>query len=271
MKALEAIKRGGAAFTDILPPMTVICVFNFISAFIMFMLIGLNPTPDKIAEITGPMVIVFFLMMLAWFFLEGGLFSSVMSVLKTGNLNMGEFISNCTKYFLRLLALNMIGGLIAILFWLVGAFLTGIFVALGGGDNIFFNIIGGIVLLLTFIGVAVVAMPIVISQYFTVINNLGVRASLGKGFSFMKKYFWKTVGFFLLLAFCVFVASFFVNVIVALLGNAIKGMGAAVISIVLTSLVNGAIGVFTAACIMTYVLGILQSEEQPAVAAEAKE
>ncbi len=266
MKVLEVIKQGGAAFKDVLPPMAILCVFNCISAFVMLMLIGLNPTPDKIAEIAGPMVIVFLLMMLTWIFIEGGLFSSVLSVLKTGSLNMGEFISNCSKYFLRLLGLNIIGGLITILFWIVGAFLTGIFIAFGGGDNIFFNIIGGIVLLLTLIAVAIVAMPILISQYFTVINNIGVRDSLARSFSFIKKYFWKTVGVFFLLAICIFVVSFFVNMIASLLGNAIQGMGAAAISIILTSLVNGAIGVFSATCIMIYLLGIIQSEEQPAAA-----
>ncbi len=272
MRVVEAIKRGGSVFKDVLPPMAVICVFNFISAFVMLMIIGVNPTPDKIARVSGPMVLVFLLMMTAWIFIEGGVFSSVMSFLKTGSLNMGEFMGNCTKYFLRLLGINVIGGLITILFWLVGAFLTGVFVALGGGNNIFFNIIGGIVLLMTLLGVAVVAMPLLISQYFTVINNIGVRDSLGKGFSFIKKYFWKTAGFFLLLAVCVFAVTFAANIISSLLGTAIKGMGAAVISIILTSLANGAIGVFSAACIMTYVLGILQSEEPPAVAAaETKE
>ena len=267
MRVLEAIKRGGAAFKDVLPPMAVICVFNFISACVMMMIIGLNPTPATIAKISGPMVIVFFMMLLSWIFIEGGLFSSVMSVLKTGSLNMGEFISSCSKYFLRLLGLNVIGALITILFWLVGAFLTGIFVALGGGDNVFFNIIGGIVLLLTFIVVIIMSMWMLISQYFTVINNIGVRESLGKGFSFVKKYFWKTLGFFFLLVVCIFAVSFFVNMIAALLGNAIEGWGAAAISIILSSLANGAIGVFSAACVMTYLLG-MESDEQPAVPAE---
>ena len=271
MKVLEAIKRGGAAFKDVLPPMAVICVFNFISASVMLMIIGLNPSPDKIAEVTRPMAIVFLLMLLAWVLIEGGLFSSVMSVLKTGNLNMGGFIGNCSKYFLRLLGLNVIGALITVVFWLAGAFLTGIFVALGGGDNVFSNIIAGIVLLLTFFAVAIVAMPILISQYFTVIDNIGVRNALGKGFAFVKKYFWKTVGFFLVVAVCIFSVTFFVNIIASLLGNAIKGMGAAAISIILTSLANGAIGVFSATCVMTYLLGILQSEEQPAAAVETKE
>ncbi|MCG2713100.1 MAG: hypothetical protein L6416_12370 [Candidatus Omnitrophica bacterium] len=269
MKALEAIKRGGAVFKDILPPMAIICVFNFISAFAMLMLIGLNPTPEKIAEITGPMIIIFILMLLGWFFIEGGLFSSVMSIVKTGTLNMGEFVSDCSKYFARLLGLNAIGGLITILLWLAGAFLTGIFIAFGGGNNVFFNILGGIVLLLTLIAAAIAGMWLLISQYFTVIDNIGVRDSLGKGFSFVKKYFWKTMLFFFILVICVFAASFIVNFIATLLGNAIKGMGAAAISIILTSLVNGAMGVFAAACIMTYILGVLQSEEQPtATAAE---
>ena len=261
MKALEAIKRGVAVFKDVLPPMAIICIFNFISACAMMMIIGLSPTPDKIAAATGPMAIVFLVMMLVWIFIEGGLFSSVMSVLKTGNLNMGEFLSNCSKYFLRLLGLNAIGAVITILMWLVGAFLTGVFVAFGGGDNIFFNIIGGIVLLLTLIAVVIVAMPILISQYFTVINNLGVRDSFKNGFAFVKKNFWKTVGVFFIIAICVFVVSFTVNMIAALLGNAIKGIGAAAISIILTSLANGAVGIFSAACIMTYILGILQEEQ----------
>lgn len=263
MKVLEAIKRGSAAFKDTFPPMAIICVFNFISAFVMLSIIGLNPTPDKIAAVTGQMIVAFLLMMLVWVFIEGGLLSYVMAVLKTGSINMGDFTSNCSKYFVRLLSLNVIGGAITILLWIIGAFLTGIFVAFGGGDNVFFNILGGIVLLLTLIVVALAGMWLLISQYFAVIGNSGVRDSLGKGWGFTKKYFWKTVGFFFLLAICIFVVSFAVNMIAAFLGNAIKGMGAAAISVILTSLVNGAMAVFSAACIMTYILGVLQ-EEQPA-------
>lgn len=263
MKVLEVIKRGGASVKDILLPMVVVCIFNFVSAFAMLMVIGLNPTPEKIAEAVVPMVILFILMLLTWFFIQGGLFSSVMSVLKTGQLNMGEFIGNCSKYFLRLFGLNLIGGLITIVLWIIGAFLTGIFVAFGGGDNVFFNIIGGIVLLFTLVGVAIVAMPILISQYLSVIKDGGVRDSLSQGFTFIKKYFWRTVGLFLVLAISIFSVSFAVNLIAAFLGNAIKGMGAAAISIILTSVTNGAIATFSAACIMTYLLGIEQSEEQP--------
>ncbi len=262
MKIFEAIKRGGAAVKDILPPMVIICIFNFIGAFTMLMIIGLNPTPEKIAEVTAPLFIIFALMMLIWIFIEGGLFSSAMSVLKTGELNMGEFFGNCSKYFLRLLGLNAIGALISTVLWLIGAFLTGVFVALGGGKNIFFNIIGGSVLLATIIVVIIVAMPILISQYFVVIKGGKVRESLGQSVTFVKKYFWRTVIFFLILAISIFTFSFIANFIGTLLGNAIKGMGAAAISIILTSVANGAIAVFSAACIMTYLLGIEQSEEQ---------
>ena len=59
----------------------------------------------------------------------------------------------------------------------------------------------------------------------------------------------------------VVLVSSLVKALTTVLGNAMPGMAAAVINITLTSIANGAIGVFMAVCIMTYVLGISETSE----------
>jgi hypothetical protein len=261
MGAFEAIKRGAATFKDALAMIAVIFAFNFVSAFAMLMIVGVNPTPERVTEASVPMGILFLLMALAWIFITGGLLSSSQSVLKTGNLNMGEFAGNGSKHFLRLLILNIIYLFVIVVCWLAGAFLVGVFVAFGGGDNVFFNILGVIFLLLTIIAVAILSMPLVMSQYCLVKDDGNARDSLAQAFGLFWKNFWRTFGFFLLLMISVVLVSSLVKALTTLLGNAMPGMAAAVINITLTSISNGAIGVFMAVCIMTYVLGISETSE----------
>jgi len=257
----EIFKRGIEIVKASLPAVLVICVFNMLSAGVMLSIIGLNPTPEKIAEVTGGMMLVFMLMMLVWFLIEGGLFASILSVIKTGNIDMGAFGSGCLHFFMRILIVNILGGMVVILAWVAGAFLTGIFVAFGGGNNVFFNAIGGIVLLLTIICVAIISIPILFAQYFVVINDCGVKESFGKAISLFKQYFWKVILFFVVLAVCIFAISFFINFTGTLLGKVVRGWPAAIVSVLLTSLVNGGIGVFSCGAILTFILSCLPGEE----------
>lgn len=259
---LGAILKRGIEVTKVsLPAVVVICIFNMVSAAVMLSIIGLNPTPDKIAEVTGAMMLVFMVMMLVWFLIEGGLFVAVLSVIKTGNIDMGSFMSSCLHFFLRILIINILGGLVVILAWVLGAFLTGIFVAFGGGNNIFFNAIGGIILILTVVCVAIISIPILFAQYLVVIDDCGVKESFVKAINIFKQCFWKTILFFIVLAVCIFAISFLINFSGALLGNVVKGWAAAVVSVLLTSLVNGGIGVFSCAAILTLILSYLPGEE----------
>lgn len=257
MGVIESLKKGFEALKGSPALIVTIFGFNFITALGMLMVIGVNPTPEKITAITSTLVVLFPILILMWIFMSGGIFSAVYGQIKTKQINMNAFIGNCAKYFVRLLAINCIGGLVTIVLWFAGAFLTGLFIAMGGGQNIFFNAMGGIVLIITVIAAFLIAIPFLISQYFAVIEDGKAIGSLKKGIAFTKQLFWKNIGLFLMLVLILSIFSFVGNFFGALLTNTVGGWIAAIVNITLNSVINSLIGVFASGAIISFLLGSL--------------
>ena len=108
MGVIESLKKGWEVLKGSKLLVGTIFGFNFITALGMLMIIGVNPTPEKITEITSTLVVVFPILILLWIFMEGGIFSAVYGQIKTKQINMNVFVGNCSKYFVRLLAINCI-------------------------------------------------------------------------------------------------------------------------------------------------------------------
>lgn len=262
MGVFESLKKGFEALKGSPTLIATIFGFNFITAFGMLMIIGVNPTPEKITALTSTLVILFPILILMWIFMSGGIFSAVYGQIKTKQINMNAFIGNCAKYFVRLLAINCIGGLVTVVLWFVGAFITGLFIAMGGGQNIFFNAMGGIVLAMTVIGAFLVAIPFLISQYFAVIEDAKAIGSLKKSIAFSKQLLGKNVGLFLMLVVILSIFSFLGNLLGGLLTNTVGGWIAAIVNITLNSAINALIGIFASGAIISFLLGSLISSAE---------
>ncbi|MBU1043936.1 MAG: hypothetical protein KJ915_06005 [Candidatus Omnitrophica bacterium] len=255
MGVFESFKKGFEVLKGSTALVIAIVGFNFVTALGMLTVIGVNPTPEKITAITGTLLVLFPILLLLWIFMEGGIFSAVYGQIKTKQINLSAFIGNCTKYFVRLLAINCIGGAVTVVLWFAGAFLTGLCIAMGGGNNVFFNAMGGIVLLITIIAAFLVAIPLLIGQYFAVIEDGKAIVSLKKGIAFTKQLFWKNIGLFVMLAITLSIVSFIGNFFGALLTNTVGGWLAAIVNIALNSTINGFIGIFASATIISFLLG----------------
>ncbi|MFH1061932.1 MAG: hypothetical protein V1747_03485 [Candidatus Omnitrophota bacterium] len=262
MGVIESLKKGFEVLKGSTALIITIFGFNFITALGMLMVIGVNPTPEKITAITSTLVVIFPLLILMWVFMEGGIFSAVYGQIKTKQINMNVFIGNCIKYFTRLLAINCIGGIVTVVLWFVGAFLTGLCIAMGGGNNIFFNTMGGIVLTITVIAAFLIAIPFLFGQYFIVMEDGKPIVSLKKGIAFTKQLFWKNIGLFIMLALTLSIFSFIGNFFGSLLTNTVGGWIAAIINITLNSVINGLIGVFASGTIISFLLGSLTAKTE---------
>ncbi|MFH1459449.1 MAG: hypothetical protein ABIG64_03635 [Candidatus Omnitrophota bacterium] len=264
MGVIEMVKKSWEASKNLLSVMVVVFAFNFVTATGLLMVIGVEPTPEKITSITGILLILFVVLMLLWFLMEGGIIAACTSGIKGNNVDLNEFPGNCVKFFTRLVAINIMGAMISLIIWFIGAFLSGIFIALGGGNNIFFNIIGGIILFLTLIIAFLVAMPLLMSQYLAVSQDGKAIDSLKKGFGLIKKYFGKAVLVFIILGFCLGGLSLVVNILGVLVGNVVKGWGLSIINILLTSTLNAFFSVFASCVILTLLFAILNQAEPQA-------
>ncbi|MBU1086910.1 MAG: hypothetical protein KKD05_05255 [Candidatus Omnitrophica bacterium] len=262
MGVFEALKKGFEVLKGSTVLILTIVGFNFITALGMLMVIGVNPTPEKITSITGTLLVLFPILLLLWIFMEGGIFSAVYGQIKTKQINLSVFIENCVKYFVRLLTINCIGGAVTIVLWFIGAFLTGLCIAMGGGNNVFFNAMGGILLLITVIAAFLVAIPLLIGQYFAVIEDGKAIVSLKKGIAFTKQLFWKNSGLFVMLAIILAIFSFIGNFFGSLLTNTVGGWVAAIVNITLNSAINGLVGVFASGTIISFLLGSLTAKTE---------
>ena len=94
MGVFESLRRGFAVLKGSPALILTIFGFNLITALGMLMVIGVNPTPEKITAVTGTLLVLFPILLLMWIFIEGGIFSAVYGQIKTKQVNMGAFIGN---------------------------------------------------------------------------------------------------------------------------------------------------------------------------------
>ncbi|MBU1924390.1 MAG: hypothetical protein KKB82_00540 [Candidatus Omnitrophica bacterium] len=263
MTALESIRKSCGLAAEAIPLMVIVCIFNFITATIMLGIIGVNPNPDEVAQKVGGIFFFSGIVFLLWVLLEGGLFSSLYSKLTQNKLNLETFASNCLRFFGRLLVINLITVAVIIVLWVIGAFFTGLFIALGQGQNPFFNALGIILM-----GIAVfisfgVSIPMLLGQYLLVAEDGAVVASLKKGLAICRAKVGRIIFLFVLLAVIFVVISIAVNLIGFLFGKIIPaGWPLGIMNILLTSVVNGAYSIFASLSILGLILSNLPAVAQ---------
>jgi len=267
MTAIEAIKKGFASAKNLISLMIIVLVFNFASAIIMLAVIGINPTQEEVATKVGPILFLSAAIMMVWVLLEGGIFSSIHSRLSSNQLGLESFVGNCFKFFGRLLGLNILSGAIVFVLWIFGAFFTGLFVAMGQAKNPFFNAIGIIFMAVAVICSFCVSIPMLIGQYILVTSDGKIMASLKRSFTLFRANIGRILFLFFLLILIFFMISFLTNVIGILAGKILPaGWILGILNTIITSVVNGAYGIFASCTI----LGLILSLDTPAIKQRAE-
>ncbi|MCP4651340.1 MAG: hypothetical protein GY853_14830 [PVC group bacterium] len=262
MNAIEALKKGFELAKQLVLLIAVVAVFNCITSGIVVGIVGINPTPEKVGEIAGTIVFLSMLIMLAWIVVEGGLLASIVSYIKTKDMQLEALLNNGLKYFLRLLGIGMVGGAIAVAIWIAGALLTAIFVAMGQGTNPFFNVIGGIVFTIAVLFSFVVMIPIIIGRYLIVVEDQKIIASFKEGVALFKQYWGRILALLGLIIGIVLVVSLLSQLISLFLAKIFpQGWFLAILQVLISAIVNGMIGVFSSCSIVSLILSIVKAPE----------
>lgn len=263
MNAFEAIKKGFVLSKGLVPLMVILFAFNFITSLILLGVVGTTPTPEKITQLIGVIVVIFFVMMLLWILLEGGLFSSIISKIKTDDAAISSFPGNCLQFFLRLLALTCLSALVVISIWFIGAVLAGLLIGFGQGKNPFFTAIGVIIFLAASIVSFVASVSLLMGHYILVAENGKVISSLKKGFSIFKEYWGRVVLLFILLILIFFSISILVSIISFLFSKIVPaGLVLGILNITITSLVNSYAGVLASGSLASLILAMAAQSSQ---------
>jgi len=253
---LEAIKKGFGIATKSLGLVSILIVFNLIGniASIPFAVqAGHTPTAGAMA---GAIIfaVVFILISV---FVQGGALGLVRDRIKEGRMKLASFASYGAKYYVKLLGL----GILIVLVICIVALIAALLIAVTGPLN---NVVISSVAIAVAIAIGVVAslfyfIPFALSPYALVCEGLGVIASMKRGLVVAKKPFIRVYLLLLLFVIMVLIAlgvgvvfGFIIGVVSAM----IPAMAGKILMAVVTSLINGYLGIAMMAAFMTYYLSL---------------
>ena len=259
---IEAIKKGFGIATKSLGLVLILIIFNFIGniASMPFAVpAGQTPTPQMVAGAVA-FTIVFILISI---FIQGGALTLVRDSIKEGKMKLALFASYGAKYYIKLLGLGILIVLIIGIVALIAALLIALTAPL---NNV---IISGIAIAFA-IAIGVIAslfyfIPFALSPYALICEGLGVIASMKRGLVVAKKPFVRV--FLLILLFVIMIlislgVGLVFGFLVGLVSAMIPAMAGKILMAVVTSIINGYLGIVMMAAFMTYYLSLAAKVEK---------
>ncbi|MFA6321818.1 MAG: hypothetical protein WCY36_08205 [Candidatus Omnitrophota bacterium] len=253
---LEAIKKGFSVAGKSLSLVLVLVIFNLIGnlASMPFAIAqGQTPTP----QMTAGALIFTVVFILISIFVQGGALSLVRDLIKEGKMKLASFASYGAKYYLKLLGLGVLIVLIISVVALIAALIVAITAPLNN------PIVSGIAITIAvLIGIAAALLyfiPFALSPYALICENLGIIGSMKRSLAVAKKPFVRVL-FLVLLFVILMLISLGVGVVfgflVGLISAVIPAGIAKILMAVVTSMINGYLGVVMMGSFMVYYLGL---------------
>ena len=257
----EAIKRGFGIAAKSLGLVLVLITFNLIGnlASMPFAATpGQAPEPNMVA---GALIftVVFILISI---FIQGGSLGLVRDMIKEGKMKLASFASYGGKYYLKLLLL----GILIVLIIGIVALIASLIIAVTAPLN---NVVVSAVAIAFAIAIGVIAalfyfIPFALAPYALVCEELGVIAALKRGLVVAKKPFTRV--FLLVLLFVILILiSLGIGVVfgfvVGMITSVIPATAGRILMAVVTSVINGYLGIVMMAAFMVYYLGLAKSDK----------
>ena len=261
----ESIKRGFGIATKSMNLVLILITFNLIGNIAsMPFAVAPGQTPSNQAMVGALLFTIVFV--LISIFIQGGALGLVRDIIKEGKMKLASFTSYGAKYYLKLLGLGvlmiLIIGIVALAAALIIAVTAPLNNAVVSGIAIAIAITIGIIASLFYF------IPFSLSPYALICEELGVIASMKRGLVVAKKPF---VRVFLLIALFVILVLISLGVgvvfgfIVGLISAALPAMAGKLLMAVVTSVINGYLGIVMMAAFMVYYLGLVANTEKKAV------
>jgi hypothetical protein len=258
----EAIKKGFGIATKGLGLVSILIVFNIIGNLLSIPF-AIDPAQTPTAEQTTAAIIFAVIFILISIFVQGGALALVRDYVKEGKMKLASFASYGAKYYLKLLGL----GVLIVLIIAVVAIIAALLIAVTAPLN---NIIISSIAIAIAIAIGVVAallyfIPLALSPYALMCEDLGIIASMKRGLAVARKPF---VRVFMLVI--LFLAMFLISLgiglvfgfIVGMISALIPEMAAKILMAVVTSIINGYLGVVMMGGFMVYYLGLVAKTEK---------
>lgn len=253
---LEAIKKGFGVASKNLGLVLILIAFNAIGSLIS-MPFAVQPGQTPTPQMTLSALIFSIAFILVSIFFQGASLALVRDYVKSGIAKLGSFAAYGLKYYLKLLGL----GILIILIIGVVALVAGLLVAVTSPLNnaVVTNIAVAVAVLIVAVVGLLYFVPLTLSPYALVCGDLGVIASMKNSLAITKKPFsrvlWLLVLFVLLILIALGVGLVF-GFIVGLLTALIPPAAGRIIMAMVTSCINGYLGIVMTGSFMVFYLGL---------------
>lgn len=258
---LEAIKKGFEVAAKSMNLVLVLIIFN-----VIFNIIGIPLAPKagtEAAPTLTPAALIFSaVFILISVFIQGGSLALIRDSIKEGKLKLGNFASYGLKYYLRLLGL----GAIIILLVSIVAIIAGLMIIAATPLNNVVATTVAVIIAVTIVAIVAVLyfIPFTLAPYTLVCEETGIIEALKKSLMLMKNKLPRVFMLVLLFVLLILIAlgiGFIIGFIAGLI-TAVLPVGAGqILMAVVTSIINGYLGVVMMAAFMTFYLALVSKDK----------
>jgi hypothetical protein len=258
---LEAVKKGFSIASKNLVLVLILIVFNLVASLTSMPFAvqpGQVPTPQMT---TGALIFSLVFILISIFF-QGATLGLVRDFIKEGKMKLDAFVAYGSKYYLRLFGL----GLLIILIIGIAALVAGLLIAVTGPAN---NIVLTGAAVVVAIAIMVVVgllffIPLTLSPYALVCEELGVIEAMKRSLAVAKKPFTRVLLLIVLFVILILIAlgiGLVVGFVFGLLTAIIPATAGRLVMSVVTSCINGYLGIVMTASFMIFYLGLTGAKE----------
>jgi hypothetical protein len=261
MEIIGSIGKGFNTATKSLGLVIALFVFNLLGSIASLPFATVAPEATPTPQLTAGALIFSIVFILISIFIQGGTLGLVKDVIKEGKMNLAAMPGYGMKYYLRLLGL----GILIVLIIAIVALAAGLLIAITAPVN---NAVVTTIAVIIAIAIAVAVgllffLPFTLSPYAIVCDEIGVVDSMKKAIEVARKPFVRVLallGLIVLLVAIALAVGFIIGFVVGLITAFLPaGLGRGLMMIV-TSAINGYLGVVITASFMAFYLGLTKKE-----------
>ena len=259
MKVIDAIKKGFEIASKTLAVVLVVFIFNLVWNLVTIPFTPATPLgPAAQTPMSPPLAVLSIIFILLSIFIQGGVLSSMKDAIKEGKAQLDRFAGYGAKFYLRLLGIAVLIGLVIGIAALLATLIAASSAA--SGNAIIIGITAIIALVVGGLGIYLVVL-LSFSPYVLVVKDTGVFETIKASVAFVRKNLLKVVGLGLLLILIGLGIGLIVGVIVGFLSLAIRGRFFQVIVGIISSGVNSYLSIVITASLMSYYLALSKTEQ----------
>ena len=261
MGVLDVVKKGFVIATKGMGLVLVLFAFNLIGNLASMPFATATPEAAATPQLTTAAMLFSIVFILISIFIQGGTLGVVRDYIKQGRMNLASMAQYGMKYYLRML---LLGVLIVLIIGIIALIAGLIIAATAPLNNPVVTTIAVIIALAIAITVGIFYfIPFTISPYAIVCDEIGAIEAMKKSLQIARKPFIRVFNILLLIVCLVAIAlvvGFVVGFLVGLISAALPVEAGRILMMVVTSAINGYLGVVITASFMSYYLVIAGKE-----------